>query len=184
MARENFRWGAPRIHGELLMLGFTVSQATASRYLPAADRRPGQSWRTFIRIQSSAFSQHQNPDQEPSDAGYLSRWSRGRFMRSLAPIVRLGVVHDRWHARRTLMPPTRRISFHHRQSLRGALHRVRLDTASGRSWNVCDHYRQARFRPEVRRIMRARPQGCGPRVSVCRRCGPSFLEAQPVPGLQ
>src|SRR5271154_1908178 len=24
MARENFLWGAPRIHGELLMLGFTV----------------------------------------------------------------------------------------------------------------------------------------------------------------
>jgi hypothetical protein len=28
MARENFLWGAPRIHGELLMLGITVSQAT------------------------------------------------------------------------------------------------------------------------------------------------------------
>src|SRR6266404_4301361 len=28
MARENFLWGAPRIHGELLMLGFSVSQAT------------------------------------------------------------------------------------------------------------------------------------------------------------
>jgi putative transposase len=25
MARENFLWGAPRIHGELLMLGFSVS---------------------------------------------------------------------------------------------------------------------------------------------------------------
>ena len=36
MARENFLWGAPRIHGELLMLGFTVSQATVSRYLPAS----------------------------------------------------------------------------------------------------------------------------------------------------
>ena len=33
MARENFLWGAPRIHGELLMLGFKVSQATVSRYL-------------------------------------------------------------------------------------------------------------------------------------------------------
>jgi hypothetical protein len=31
MARENFLWGAPRIHGELLMLGFCVSQATVSR---------------------------------------------------------------------------------------------------------------------------------------------------------
>src|SRR5580704_18162791 len=35
MARENFLWGAPRIHGELLMLGFSVSQATVSRYMPA-----------------------------------------------------------------------------------------------------------------------------------------------------
>jgi hypothetical protein len=33
MARENFLWGAPRIHGELLMLGFSVSQATVSRYI-------------------------------------------------------------------------------------------------------------------------------------------------------
>ena len=52
MARENFLWGAPRIHGELLMLGFSVSQATVSRYLPAPGRRPTQSWRTFLRNQA------------------------------------------------------------------------------------------------------------------------------------
>jgi hypothetical protein len=33
MARDNVLWGAPRIHGELLMLGFNVSQATVSRYI-------------------------------------------------------------------------------------------------------------------------------------------------------
>ncbi len=43
MARENFLWGAPRIHGELLMLGFKVSQATVSRYLSTLHRRPGRS---------------------------------------------------------------------------------------------------------------------------------------------
>ena len=53
MARENFLWGAPRIDGELLMLGFSVSQATVSRYMPA--RRPEQSWRTFLRNQAMAF---------------------------------------------------------------------------------------------------------------------------------
>jgi hypothetical protein len=58
MARENFLWGAPRIHGELLMLGFAVSQATVSRYLPARGRRPGPSWRTFLRNQAVAFSQY------------------------------------------------------------------------------------------------------------------------------
>ena len=58
MARENFLWGAPRIHGELLMLGFSVSQATVSRYLPAPSRQPTQSWRTFLRNQASAFGQY------------------------------------------------------------------------------------------------------------------------------
>jgi hypothetical protein len=33
MARANFLWGAPRIHGEPLKLGITVSQATVSRYI-------------------------------------------------------------------------------------------------------------------------------------------------------
>ena len=41
MARENFLWGAPRIHGELLMLGFSVSEATVSRYLRARGRTTG-----------------------------------------------------------------------------------------------------------------------------------------------
>ena len=58
MARENFLWGAPRIHGELLMLGFSVSQATVSRYLPTPGRRRRQSWRTFLRNQASAFAQY------------------------------------------------------------------------------------------------------------------------------
>ena len=34
MASENPSWGAPRIHGELLKLGFNVSERTVSRYLP------------------------------------------------------------------------------------------------------------------------------------------------------
>ena len=55
MARENFLWGAPRIHGELQTLGFSISQATVSRYMPARSRRPRQSWRTFLRNQAMAF---------------------------------------------------------------------------------------------------------------------------------
>ena len=46
------------LHGELLMLGFSVSQATVSRYLLALGRRPAQSWRTFLRNQASAFGQY------------------------------------------------------------------------------------------------------------------------------
>jgi hypothetical protein len=72
MARENFLWGAPRIHGELVMLGFTVSQATVSRYLPAPNRRSRQSWRTVVRNQASAFGQY----SEQRSSGYLPAPSR------------------------------------------------------------------------------------------------------------
>jgi hypothetical protein len=48
MTRENRLWGAPRIHGELLKLGITVSERTVSRYLPDRTRRPSQTWRTFL----------------------------------------------------------------------------------------------------------------------------------------
>jgi transposase InsO family protein len=49
MVKEN-RWGAPRIHGELLKLGFRVSERTVSRYLRRSRPRrvPGTSWKTFL----------------------------------------------------------------------------------------------------------------------------------------
>ena len=40
MAAENPTWGAPRIHGELLMLGFEVSERTISRWMRRAPRDP------------------------------------------------------------------------------------------------------------------------------------------------
>jgi hypothetical protein len=58
MATENCLWGAPRIHGELLKLGFTVSERTVSRYLPDRLTRRSQTWRTFLanHIGSLAFA--------------------------------------------------------------------------------------------------------------------------------
>jgi transposase InsO family protein len=49
MARENPTWGAPRIHGELLMLGFEVGEATVSRTMPRRRKPPSQNWRSFLR---------------------------------------------------------------------------------------------------------------------------------------
>jgi hypothetical protein len=49
MANENPTWGAPRIHGELLMLGFKVSEATVSRYMPRPRTPPSQNWRSFLQ---------------------------------------------------------------------------------------------------------------------------------------
>ena len=49
MSRANPLWGAPRIHGELLKLGLTVSQATVSQYMLRPRRPPSQAWRTFLK---------------------------------------------------------------------------------------------------------------------------------------
>lgn len=40
--------GAPRIHGELLKLGFTISQTTVAKYMARHKPRPSQTWRTFL----------------------------------------------------------------------------------------------------------------------------------------
>jgi len=49
MSQENPLWGAPRIHGELLKLGFNVSQATVSNYMVRSKKPPSQTWRTFLK---------------------------------------------------------------------------------------------------------------------------------------
>ena len=45
----NPRWGAPRIHGELLKIGIEVSQATVAIYLVRYRNPPSQTWRTFLK---------------------------------------------------------------------------------------------------------------------------------------
>jgi hypothetical protein len=42
-------WGAPRIHGELKKLGFTISERTVSRWMPKKTGKPSQTWMTFLR---------------------------------------------------------------------------------------------------------------------------------------
>ncbi len=49
MSLENPLWGAPRIHGELLKLGFEVAQASVARYMVRRRRPRSQGWRTFLR---------------------------------------------------------------------------------------------------------------------------------------
>ena len=46
---ENPLWGAPRIHGELLKLGFEVAQSSVAKYMVKRPGRPGQGWLTFLR---------------------------------------------------------------------------------------------------------------------------------------
>jgi transposase InsO family protein len=56
MNQENPLWGASRIHGELLMLGFEVAQSTVSRYMKGGRRPPSQSWKTFLRNHADAIA--------------------------------------------------------------------------------------------------------------------------------
>jgi putative transposase len=48
MVLANPLWGAPRIHGELLKLGFEVSERTISRLMPRRRTPPSQT-RTFLK---------------------------------------------------------------------------------------------------------------------------------------
>jgi hypothetical protein len=46
---ENPLWCAPRIHGELLKLGFEIAQSSVAKYMVKRRGTPSQGWRTFLR---------------------------------------------------------------------------------------------------------------------------------------
>lgn len=58
MVAENSTWRAPRIHGELLMLGFEVSERSVSRWMRRAPRTPdsAQRWLRFLRNHREAIA--------------------------------------------------------------------------------------------------------------------------------
>jgi len=56
MSCENPLWGAPRIHGELLMLGIEVAESTVGRYMVRRRRPPSQGWKTFLRNHAAGIA--------------------------------------------------------------------------------------------------------------------------------
>jgi putative transposase len=58
MMAENSTWGAPRIHGELLMVGFDISERTISRWMKRAPRdpEPAKRWLAFLRNHREAIA--------------------------------------------------------------------------------------------------------------------------------
>jgi putative transposase len=48
LSRNNPRWGAPRIHGELLKLGIEITEPTVAKYMVRHHKPPSQTWRTFL----------------------------------------------------------------------------------------------------------------------------------------
>jgi transposase InsO family protein len=56
MSKENPLWGAPRIHGELLKLGYEIAESTVSKYMIRRQGPPSQTWRTFLRNHANAIA--------------------------------------------------------------------------------------------------------------------------------
>jgi len=56
MSKDNPLWGAPRIHGELLMLGIEVAQSTVARYMARKQGPPSQGWKTFLRNHAAGIT--------------------------------------------------------------------------------------------------------------------------------
>ena len=56
MSKENPLWGAPRVHGELLKLGFEVAESTVSKYMIRRRGPPSQPWRTFLSNHADAIA--------------------------------------------------------------------------------------------------------------------------------
>jgi hypothetical protein len=55
MSVDNPLWGAPRIHGELLKLGFEVAQSSVAKYMVKRCEPPSPGWRTFLRNHAPAI---------------------------------------------------------------------------------------------------------------------------------
>src|SRR3979490_1488879 len=56
MSLANRLWGAPRIHGELLKLGFEVAQSTVAKYMARRGRGPSQTWKSFLRNHTAGIA--------------------------------------------------------------------------------------------------------------------------------
>ena len=58
MVAENPTWGAPRIHGELKMLGFKISERTVLRWMQRTPRQPNraQLWKAFLANRREAIA--------------------------------------------------------------------------------------------------------------------------------
>ena len=56
MSLANPLWGAPRIHGELLMLGIDIGQTSVAKHMARRRRPPTQGWRTFLRNHADGFA--------------------------------------------------------------------------------------------------------------------------------
>jgi hypothetical protein len=86
MSMDNPLWGAPRIHGGLLKLGFGVAQSSVAKYMIKRRRPPSREWQTFLRNHA--------PDIAAMDLfASASPWQNGYAERLIGSIRRERVDH-------------------------------------------------------------------------------------------
>ena len=56
MSLANPLWGAPRVHGELLKLGFQVAQSTVAKYMARRGGGSSQTWKTFLHNHAAGIA--------------------------------------------------------------------------------------------------------------------------------
>jgi transposase InsO family protein len=49
MSLQNPLWGAPRLHGELVKVGYEIAQSTVAKYMARGRGGGGQNWKAFLR---------------------------------------------------------------------------------------------------------------------------------------
>ena len=138
MSQENYLWGAPRIHGELLKLGFDVSQSSVSRYLRRRPRNPSQSWITFLRNQLGAARSTGYDDGWAlvrGNASYDKRQSCAAFRDRIAKVEEKlqPLAGPRWIARPLQVQPNLTCAFP--RQARSPPH-VQLLPTGKRQWRV------------------------------------------------
>ena len=75
MSTENLLWGAPRIHGELLKLGFELAQSNLAKYMVKYRGPRSQGWRTFLRNHAPDIAAHgfaRSPEKKASECSTAS----------------------------------------------------------------------------------------------------------------
>jgi hypothetical protein len=160
------------------MLGFSVSEATVSHYLPARSRRPGQSWRTFLRSQAMAFGHCEYAEERSrGDAGAQDQSYCAQLKRSVAAQIAtlwVGLRRGGAHPQRTLK--VRRISPRSAQCDRGGTHQAASVSGGSRRALYNRSGAALPMRSPPRQLMRGHSSGRA-QLKTSRQCrdAPDFI---------
>ncbi len=98
---DNFLWGAPRIHGELRMLGIHLAQSTVAKYMIRRSGPPSQTWRTFLRNHARELLPSEIAPQTRRRVSALGASLLSRILRGFPVSLCSNKPHGDWFQGRT-----------------------------------------------------------------------------------